>query len=164
MPYLTQAWLEELYGTEKVAALCPGGATQIARSIDAAEAETETVLMNAGYPAAVPSSSYSALPAAGAQPASGECPRAITLLAFGAWLELRHGVMGIELPEQFVEYVRKLDLVRTGKMELPGLTKKGVDKDVARTIGGASFTDSSETTETGRPAVFNREQFRKAGW
>jgi hypothetical protein len=162
--YLTQAYLNEMLGTEKVSALVGVTGQSLARTIDAAEAEVETVLLNAGYGNAVPSSTYTALPAAGAQPATGECPRSISLLAYGAWLELVHGGQGIELPAQFAAYVKKLDLVRTGKMELPGLAKKGVDKDTGRGVGGVMTTDPDPDSETGRPAIFTRESMRDGGY
>ena len=165
--YLDQPYLEGMLGAAKVAALCPGGATQIARTIDAAEAETETALLNGGYPNAVPASVYASLPEAGVDPVAGQCPKAISLLAYGAWLELVHGGQGIELPPQFAAYVKKLDLVRTGKMELPGLAKKGVDKDTTRAPGGVSFTDSSASTDgtgEGRPPVFDRTSMREGGF
>lgn len=161
--YLTEAWLEDIYGADEVAARCPTSAS-LSRSIDMAEAEVETALLNGGYPNAVPSTVYTALPAAGVAPAAGECPKAITLLAFGAWLELVHGINGIELPAQFAAYVQKLDLVRNGKMELPGVTKGGVEKDTTRAVGGMAFTDSSATSDEGKPAIFDRAAFRDGGW
>lgn len=161
--YLTETWLEDMVGTERVAALCPT-ADRLARAIDMAEAEVETALLNGGYPGAVPSTVYTSLPAAGVAPTSVQCPKAITLLAFGAWLELVHGINAIELPAQFAAYVQKLDLVRNGKIELPGLTKGGVDKDTTRAVGGVSFTDSSTTSEDGRPAIFTRESFESGGY
>lgn len=161
--YLTEAWLQAIYGTDEVAARCPTAAS-MERSIDMAEAEVETALLNGGYPGAVPSTVYTSLPAAGVAPTSVQCPKAITLLAFGAWLELVHGINGIELPPQFAAYVQKLDLLRNGKIELPGLTKGGVDKDTTRAVGGVSFTDSSTTSEDGRPAIFTRRSFEDGGY
>lgn len=161
--YLTDTLLEELYGADAVAARCPTPES-LARSIDMAEAEVETALVNGGYPSAVPSTVYTALPAAGVAPASGECPKAITLLAFGAWLELVHGINGIELPAQFAAYVQKLDLLRNGKIELPGVTKGGVEKDTTRAVGGVQFTNSDDDGDEGRPAVFTRSAFRDGGW
>ena len=58
---------------------------------------------------------------------------------------------------QFLEYVRKLDLVRTGKMELPGVTKS-----VSRAVGGIASTDT--TGESGRPQIFDRRAFRRGGF
>jgi len=161
--YLTQAWLNEVLGSEKVSKLAGLTGQSIARTIDLAEAEVETVLMHAGYHDAVPSSNYTALPAAGVQPAAGECPRVISLLAYAAWIELVHGGHTLELPEQFAAYVKKLDDVRNGKIELPGLAKKGVNKDTSRARGGMSFTESSTdvTVDDGsRPSVFNRKSMQ----
>jgi hypothetical protein len=161
--YLTEAWLEGTIGVDRVAALCPT-ADALGSAIDMAEAEVETALLNGGYPGAVPSTVYTSLPAAGVAPTSVQCPKAITLLAFGAWLELVHGINGIELPAQFAAYVQKLDLVRNGKIELPGVAKGGVDKDITRAVGGVSFTDSSTTSEDGKPAIFTRASMRDGGW
>lgn len=143
--YITETYLNELFGADEVAALCPT-AEELARVIEAAEAETETALQNGGYGAAVPSSIYSTLE---------DCPKAIRLLAFGAWVEIAHGRKRVEVPAQFLEYVRKLDLVRAGKMELPG-----VPKNVGRTVGGVTSTQTSTTSARARPAVFDRKAFR----
>jgi hypothetical protein len=143
MAYLTETYLQNLFGSDEVAALCPT-AGELAAVISAASAETETALQNGGYSAAVPSTVY--------ESDLSDCPGAISLLAFGAWLELAHGRKRVEIPAQFLEYVRKLDLVRTGRMEIPG-----VDKDTTRTVGGVSFSSSDDDVEAGgRPHIFSR--------
>ncbi|UJR81486.1 hypothetical protein [Sandaracinus amylolyticus] len=147
--YLTEQYLRELFGSNEVSALCPTPA-ELTRVIEAAEAETETALQNGGYRSAVPSSVYSTLEA---------CPKAIRLLAYGAWIELAHGRKRVEIPAQFLEYVRKLDLVRTGKYEIPG-----VEKDVARAVGGILSSDTSPTSSTSRQQVFGRGSFRDGGY
>ena len=154
MPYLDETYLQEMLGTDEVAALRPT-ALMLARSIEGAEAETETALMNAGYQSAVPSTVYATVSA---------CPKAIRLLAYGAWLELVYGAKNIELPAGFRAYVQKLDLVRTGKMELPGVDKGGASKDTTRGVGGVSFSDSSETSDEGKPQIFSRTSMADGGY
>lgn len=162
--YLTQAYLNEVLGTEKVTQLVGQSGQSIARTIDLAEAEVETVLMHAGYETAVPSSVYASLPGAGSQPTSAQCPRVISLLAYGAWLEIVHGGAALEMPAQFNAYVKKLDDVRNGKIELPPASKGGVDKVVARAVGGTSFTDSTSSGATSRPPVFDRQSLKDSGY
>lgn len=141
--YLTAEYLNELFGADEVIALCPTP-SELARVISAAEAETETALANGGYSSAVPSSTYATL---------SSCPPAISLLAFGAWIELAHGRKRVEIPPSFLEYVRKLELVRTGRMEIPGVVK-----DSARTVGGVSFSSGGSDVRTGgRPQVYSRK-------
>lgn len=163
--YLTEAYLQEAFGALEVAALCPAsGATSaadvLARVIQQATAETETALQNGGYASAVPASIYTSLAAAdGTAPTSTQCPAAISLLAFGAWIELAHGRRTIQIPEQYAAYVRKLDQVRSGRMELPGITKS-----VSRTVGGVSSTDTTSDSCNSRPQIFGRKAFADGGF
>jgi hypothetical protein len=147
VPYIDEIYLREAFSEEEVAGLCPTP-RELARVIEMAEAETETALLGGGYGNAVPSSVYATVDA---------CPKAIRLLAFGAWIEAAHGRKRVPVPDQYLEYVRKLDLVRTGRMELPGVEKGGVAKNTARGPGGILSTDTTES-----PPVFDRESMR--GW
>lgn len=152
MPYIDAKYLNEAFGAAEVNALCPTP-NELARVIEMAEAETETALLNGGYGSAVPSSVFATV---------DDCPKAIRLLAFGAWVEAAHGRKRVEIPAQYLEYVRKLDQVRTGRMELPGVDKGGVEKNVGRGPGGVMSTPT--TGPEGRPAVFDRSSFRRGGW
>lgn len=154
MPYIDETYVNEAFGADEVAVLCPTPA-ELARVIEMAEAETETALLNGGYPNAVPSSVYGSVAA---------CPKAIRLLAYGAWIEAAHGRKRVEIPAGYLEYVRKLDLVRTGRMELPGVQKGGTDKDVGRVPGGILSTETSPDVEGSRPPVFDRDAFRRGGF
>lgn len=154
MPYITETYVNEAFGADEVAALCPSPA-ELARVIEMAEAETETALLNGGYPNAVPSSVYATL---------DDCPKAIRLLAYGAFIEAAHGRKRVPIPTDYLEYVRKLDLVRSGRMQLPGVDKGGTDKDVTRVPGGIASTETSPSVEGSRPPVFDRDSFRRGGF
>lgn len=157
--YLTAEYLQEAFGAEQVEALCPTAA-ELARVIQQATTETETALQNGGYSSAVPSSVYTQL--ADVDPeitAAGDCPGSISLLAFGAWIELAHGRRTLVVPEQYAAYIRKLDQVRNGKMDLPG-----VSKDTARAVGGVSWTESDPNVTGSHPQVFRRSAWRDGGW
>lgn len=157
--YLTEAYLQEAFGDDEVAALCPTPAA-LARVIQQATAETETALQNGGYRSAVPSTVYTQLaPIDPALAAAGDCPASISLLAYGAWIEAAHGRKRVAIPDQFLEYVRKLDQVRSGKMELPG-----VSKDIGRAPGGVTASSSSALVTSGRPPKFSRKQFSDGGY
>lgn len=143
--YIDETYLQEALGTAKVAALCPT-ANELARVIEQAHAETQSALMIGGYAAAVPHTVYSAV---------SDCPSEIRLAAFGAWLELAYGRNDLQLPEAFRAYVRKLEEIKAGRLEI-----QSVAKTTSRAVGGVLFTDASETTsvENGaRPQVFNRK-------
>lgn len=142
MAYLTQTILEDLLGAAKVAALASGSA--LTKTISLASAETETALQHGGYSGAVPSTVYLA--------DASDCPEAIQLAAIGAWVELTYSVRNdLEIPEGIRPHVAKLESIRNGKMEIPGVTKT-----VSRAVGGVSFSDSSSTSSTGRPKIFSR--------
>lgn len=143
MAYLTQAILENLLGATKVAALASG--TSLATSISLSQAEVETALQNGGYAAAVPRTVYAA--------DASDCPEAIQLAAIGAWVELVYSTKNdLEIPEGIRAHIAKLELIRKGKYEIPGVTK-----DPVRTVGGVAFTDStSDVEQGGRPRVFGR--------
>lgn len=144
MPYIDQSFLEDTLEAPKVTALV--GTANLATLIELAEGETETALQNGGYSEAVPSSVYATVAA---------CPKAIRLAALGAWLELVYGKHELEIPEGFRAHIKKLDDIRSGKMEIPGITRS-----TRRGPGGVSFTESSTdvTVDDGaRPQVFSRK-------
>lgn len=143
--YIDETYLQEALGTAKVAALCPT-ANELARVIEQAHAETQSALMIGGYAAAVPHTVYAAV---------SDCPSEIRLAAFGAWCELAYGRNDLQLPEAFRAYVRKLEEIKAGRLEI-----QSVAKTTSRAVGGVLFTDSSETTSVlngARPQVFNRK-------
>jgi hypothetical protein len=145
--YIDQPYLNEMLGAEKVTALV--GTATLATMIEAAEGETETALQNGGYAAAVPSSVYASVSA---------CPKVIRLAALGAWLELAYGRNELDIPEGYRAHIKKLDDIRSGKIEIPG-----VAKTVRRAPGGVDFTESSTsvTVENGsRPSIFNRRSMQ----
>lgn len=143
--YIDEEYLQEALGTTKVAALCPT-ANELARVIEQAHAETQSALMIGGYSAAVPHTVYVDV---------DSCPSEIRLAAFGAWLELAYGRNDLQFPEAYRAYVRKLEEIKAGRLEIAS-----VSKNVARAVGGVSFTERSEdvTVDNGsRPQVFNRK-------
>jgi hypothetical protein len=143
--YIDETYLQEALGTAKLAALCPS-ANELARVIEQAHAETQSALMIGGYASAVPHTVYASVAAA---------PSEIRLAAYGAFLELAYGRNDLALPEAFRAYVRKLEEIKAGKLEI-----QSVSKVTSRAVGGVSFTESSDdvTIESGsRPQVFNRK-------
>lgn len=147
MAYLTNAYLTSALGTTKVAKLAPGGTgPDVASLIDQAEAEVEGALMLGGYTGAYPSTNYNAT--------AIDCPRLIKLAAFGAWLELAYGANDLELPEEYGAYVKKIEEIRAGKLEIPGVAAKSV----ARSIGGIQTTETNPSVSGARPAVFSRSR------
>lgn len=152
MPYIDQPYLEAMLTTAQVAALVPvaGDLTVI---IAAAHAETETALRNGGYDSAVPSTVYADVAA---------CPDAISLAAFGAFVELAYGRNALEIPQGFKAHIAKLEEIRNGKMDIPG-----VEKNVRRAVGGVSFTESSSSVtvaQGSRPQIFSRKAFDEGGY
>lgn len=142
MAYLTSTYLDEALGSDKVTALTPTSAERD-RLIAQAEAECESALLMGGYSIATPPSAYDA--------SASDCPEVVKLAAFGAWLELAYGRNDLELPEVFGAYVRKIDDIRAGKIEINGVTKA-----TARAVGGVLFSDSTSGLSTSRPARFGR--------
>lgn len=143
--YIDETYLQEALGSTKVAALCPTS-NELDRVIEQAHAETQSALMIGGYSAAVPHTVYASVSA---------CPSEIRLAAFGAWLELAYGRNDLQLPEAYRAYVRKLEEIKAGRLEI-----QSVSKTVSRAVGGVSFTERSEdvTVDSGsRPQVFNRK-------
>lgn len=143
--YIDETYLQEALGTAKVAALCPT-ANELSRVIEQAHAETESALTIGGYSAAVPHTTYASVAA---------CPDVISLAAFGAWLELAYGRNDLQLPEAYRAYVRKLEEIKAGRLEIPT-----VSKNTVRGVGGVTFTEASETVAVdngSRPQVFNRK-------
>lgn len=143
--YIDETYLQEALGTAKVAALCPT-ANELARVIEQAHAETQSALMIGGYASAVPHTVYASVAAA---------PTEIRLAAFGAWLELAYGRNDLQLPEAYRAYVRKLEEIKAGKLEI-----QSVSKNTARAVGGVLFTESSESVSVdngSRPQIFNRK-------
>lgn len=150
--YIDESYLQNAIGSAKLAALCPTS-DELAAVIAQAHAETETALQNAGYTGAVPHTTYATVAA---------CPAAISLAAFGAFMELAYGRNDLELPAAYRAYAQKLDLIRTGRMEIPSVTKS-----VARAVGGVSFTESSSSvtvSDGSRPQIFNRKAFSDGGF
>lgn len=143
MAYLTQTILEDLFGAGKVAGLASG--TALTKSIALAQGEAETALLNGGYAAAVPSTVYAA--------DASDCPLAIQLAAIGAWVELVYSTKNdLEIPEGMRAHIGKLELIRKGKYEIPG-----VEKNTLRTVGGVAFSDSTSTAaDGGKPKIFGR--------
>lgn len=142
--YLTKAYLEKAYGATQVAALCATD-DEIDTTIELAESEVESALEMGGYSNAVPASVYAAI---------GDVPKIVKLAAYGAWLELAHLRNGIQLPNEAQAYVRKIEDIRSGKLELPGLSK-----DTERAVGGIAVTESStsiEVSDGSRPQIFSR--------
>lgn len=143
--YIDETYLQEMLTTAKVEALVPVSA-DLSRLIAAAHAETETALQLGGYTGAVPHTVYASVAA---------CPPVISLAALGSFLELAYGRNDLELPENYRAYVRKLDDLRSGKIEIPSVTRS-----TRRAPGGVSFTESSTdvTVDDGaRPQVFSRK-------
>lgn len=143
--YIDETYLQEALGATKVAKLCPT-ANELARVIEQAHAETQSALMIGGYSAAVPHTVYATVAA---------CPTEIRLAAFGAWLELAYGRNDVQIPEAHQAYVRKLEEIKAGKLEI-----QSVSKTVSRAVGGIVATEWSDsvTIESGsRPQVFNRK-------
>lgn len=146
MAYLTQAYLEASLGTTKVAKLCPGTTgPDLATLIAQATAEVRSALSIGGYTGAIPETVYASN--------SANCPDEIRLAALGSFLELAYGANDLELPEAYRAYVLKVEELKAGKLEIANVTR-----NVARAVGGVSFTDSTSTVANGgRPAMFRRE-------
>lgn len=145
MPYIDSAYLNDTIGAAKVAKLCPT-APELTAVIEQATSETRSALMQGGYSAAVPETVFATV---------GACPGEIKLAAFGAFLELAYGRRDLELPAAYRAYVNKIEELKRGTLEI-----QGVPKTTSRAVGGVAFTPSDETSDRGRPQVFNRKTMR----
>lgn len=147
--YLDSNSIDARFGATFRAAMAP--AAELAASITAAEAVVESALREGGYSSAVPSSVYAS---------TAVVPKTIAEAALGQWWAIVHTNRGLLLPTPTPENAAGLlglaDKIRTGEVEI------GVDVDVARAVGGVSFTDSESTAEDARPQVFSREEW--SGW
>lgn len=144
--YLTQAYLESVFTADQVAALCPLSA-DVTTTIELAEAATEAALGVAGYTAAIPASTYSAI---------DDVPKQIKLAAVGAWLELAYGRNVKEIPEALKFYPGYLGKLESGSLQVEGVAKTG-----AAQVGGTTATDTAgEVADGARPAIFDRQTLR----
>lgn len=156
--YIDRDYLERAYGARPIVALVrkgledPDDATAVTTAIETlielAEAEVESALQIGGYDDAVPATRYGSVAAV---------PKVIKLACYGSWLELAHGRNGLELPQAFQAYTRKIEDIRTGKIEIPGVARNTV-----RAPGGMTSTDVSVDSPTGVPSMFSRD--RMAGY
>jgi hypothetical protein len=140
--YINAEFLNAAYGTGQVTALC-GTTEELTATIELAEAEVESALTMGGYSGAVPSSVYTAI---------GDVPKVVKLAAYGAWLELAHGRNSLEIPKEFQPYTRKIEDIRLGRLEIPG-----VPKVVGRAVGGVLTTETDDSIEGGKPQIFSRD-------
>ncbi len=143
MPYIDATYLNEALGDEKVTKLTAGNERQLTRMIKQATAATRSALSIGGYSGAIPETVYAAV---------SDCPEEISLACMGAFVELAYGANDLEIPEGYRGYIAMLEELKAGKMELATVTR-----NVARAVGGVSFTDSSSTSDGGRPQVFGRK-------
>jgi len=148
--YIDEALLIDEYGSDQVAAYCPD-AGSLARAIENAEAETESVLQSAGYGALTPSSNYTS---------TNEVPKIIKAAAAAAWLKQVLAANVIEPNELQRDRFAILAEIRDGAMTIAGIAPSA-----AQAVGGVQFTESSDavSVEDGsRPQVFNRKTM--TGW
>lgn len=147
--YLTEAFLQDAFGSDQVAALCPT-ADELSTTIELAEAEVESALEQGGYESTYPSSVYAAI---------DDVPKQIKLAAYGAWLELAFLRTRRELPPEARPYTHKIELIRKGELSIPGVSRSTI-----RAPGGATATESStsvQETSGARPAIFTRTTLAK---
>jgi len=145
--FLTSAYLQSALGTTKVSKLCPGTTgPDVVAVIDQATAEVEGALALGGYTGAYPSTVYAS--------DASDCPKLIKLAAFGAFLELAYGANDLELPQEYAAYVKKIEEIRAGKLEIPGVSAKST----ARSIGGIASTETTPGVSGARPPVFPRSR------
>ena len=140
--YLTKAYLELAFGATNVATLCESD-DEIDTTIELAEAEVEGALAMGGYTTAYPSSVYTAIE---------DVPKIVKLAAYGAWLELAHLRNRKELPATASIYTKKIAVLASGDLEIPGLPQ-----NTRRAPGGVDFTQADPDVERGdgnNPRVF----------
>lgn len=78
----------------------------------------------------------------------------IKLLVLGQWMLLAYGLRkGIEIPPAIQDAINMLELVRTGKMPIPGLSPDPQDA-----VGGSKWSDSSQTSTSTRAPRFSRSE------
>lgn len=145
MAYIDATFLQNAFGSANVTALT---ATSGERDllITLAQGEVYSALYNAGYQTDAAPDDFAA--------DGSDCPDTIRLAALGAWLELAHLRKRKELPETARIYTARVELLRDGRMEVPGLTKT-----TTRAVGGVVRPDvTSEVSDGGRPAVFSRKK------
>lgn len=143
--YLTQAYLEDAFGTEQVTALCETeGALATTIELAEAEAEVEAALRVGGYTKLVPPSVFAAIT---------DVPKAVKLAAYRSWLILAHDRKRIPIEKDTLDQWKQpiLDL-RDGSIEIDSLV------DTTRAPGGVSFTAPGTITDPGRDPVFSAEK------
>ncbi|MFQ5427186.1 MAG: hypothetical protein ACE5EV_08900 [Gaiellales bacterium] len=148
MAYIDASYLNDIFGSANVTALCPTTAEQDA-VIAAADAEVYGALYAAGYQTGYAPSDLT--------PAT--TPELVRASSFGAWLQIAHLRNRKELPESARIYTDKLEAIARGEAyEVPGWTKT-----TTRAIGGVVKTDTtSSRSDGGRAAVFDGSEMD--GW
>jgi hypothetical protein len=140
VPFIDSTYLGAAYGSAQRDALCPSG-TELAQVIAQAEANVEAALVVGGYTRRRSSSTVDLT------------PEVVKNACFGQWLRLAHGRNGLDLPSAYWESVNLLAMIRDGSLEIDGETK-----NATRAVGGVSFTNSSDTSDSGRPQIFSRSK------
>lgn len=140
--YLTEQYLNDAYGAEQVAAMCPT-AGALSTTIELAEGSVESALRIGGYSTLVPSSVFSTI---------ASVPAPIKLAAYRQWLILVHERHGISVEEETMKmWVQPIDDLRLGAIEIDAPV------DTVRAVGGNSFTEGGTSSST-RDPVFAGER------
>lgn len=141
MAYLDSTYLNDALGSAVVTALCPSSDV-LSRVIAQASAKVDAALKMGGYELT------SAEPIA-------NVPEIVKLAAMGQFVKLAYGRHGRVPPEAYSEDINLLAGFRDGTIEITGFTQSTV-----RAVGGHTFSDTSETSDTGKPLVFRRDRMR----
>ena len=134
--YIDIAYIRKSIGTEEANNLTGSDSDVQDQLIAQASALMDSVLSNAGY----------------ATPLSGTVstyPDLVKMGTLGAFLPLAYGRKGLAVPEQLLVHTNVFSAIRTGDLEIPGLSPSARDA-----VGGVKFTDSSTTTTSGKPRIF----------
>lgn len=142
--YLSEAYLNDAYGTDQVAAMCPT-AGALSTTIQLAEAAVESALRIGGYTTLVPPSVFTDV---------DDVPAVVKLAAYRQWLILAHDRRGIPIEADTLKtWQDALGDLREGRIEIDAIV------NTTRGVGGNSFTDTTSTTSSGqtRAPVFSGE-------
>lgn len=134
--HIDSTYVDYFIGSTERSALSDADSNVMTQLITSASAMVDSVLQNSGHdPDEI---------------SAGSEPEVVKLATLGALLPMLYGRKGLAVPEQFLTQVRLLEAIRVGEHTIPELTPDSGDG-----VGGAEFTDNSEDSTDGRPAVFN---------
>lgn len=140
--YIDTTFVDRHIGQDARLALFDDGAGYEAATLTAlintASAILKAALQNAGY-----------------SPGDSTTSDLVKIATFGQFVLMAYGRKGLKVPDQFATSVALAEGIRSGAVPVPD-----TDPSTRDGVGGVLFTDSSDTTSTGKPAIFSRDNLR----